>query len=76
MGKSKDKSLDEILSRSVAEKILLVEKIWDDIKDSSVGDEPSAEETKILKKRLAEYKQNPTKVRTWEDVKTSYLKKK
>jgi len=76
MGKSKDKSLDEILSRSVAEKILLVEKIWDDIKDSSIGEEPTIEEAKFLKKRLAEYKQDPTKVKTWQDLKASYLKKK
>jgi putative addiction module component (TIGR02574 family) len=76
MGKLKDKSLHDILNRSVAEKILAVEKLWDNIKDSFEQDEPTVHEKKMIKQRLTLYKENPAKVKKWEDVKADYLKKK
>jgi putative addiction module component (TIGR02574 family) len=76
MGKIKDKTLNELFNRSVAEKILAVEKLWDNIKESSANDEPTSFEKKLIKERLALYKENPTKVKKWEDVKADYLKKK
>ena len=76
MGKLKDKSLDDLFSRSVAEKILAVEKLWDNIKESSIKDEPEPAEKKLLNERLALFKENPNKVKKWEDVKADYLKKK
>ena len=77
MGKLKDKSLNDLLNRSVAEKILAVEKIWDNIKDSSsVQGEPTLAEKKMIKERISNYKENPGRVKTWEDVKAAYLKKK
>jgi putative addiction module component (TIGR02574 family) len=76
MGKIKDKSLDEIMSRSVAEKILAVEKLWDNIKDAASENGPTDVEKKMLSERIASYKKNPNKVKKWEDVKSDYLKKK
>jgi len=77
MGKIKDKSLDDLLNRSVAEKILAVEKIWDSIaEESHLNDIPSENEKNLIKERLALYKKNPGKVKKWEDVKANYLKKK
>jgi putative addiction module component (TIGR02574 family) len=77
MGKLKDKSLDDILNRSVAEKILAVEKIWDSIEEEShFGETPSEFEKTLIKERLALYKKNPGKLNKCEDVKGNYLKKK
>jgi len=76
MGKLKDKSLNDLLSRSVAEQILAVEKIWDNIKDNAGSDEATSDEKKLIKERLKLYKENPDKVHAWEDVKADYLKKK
>ncbi len=76
MGKVKDKQLDELFNRSIAEKILAVEKLWDNIRESSILEKPSTAEKKIIKERIAEYKQKPSKVKSWEDVRETYIKKK
>jgi putative addiction module component (TIGR02574 family) len=76
VGKVKDKQLDELFNRSIAEKILAVEKLWDNIRESSILEKPSTAEKKIIKERIAEYKQKPSKVKSWEDVRETYIKKK
>ena len=76
MGKVQDKSMKDILSRSTAEKILLVEAIWDNIAEESNSMPISEEQLNLVKERVAAYKKNPSKVKSWEDVKKSYLKKK
>jgi len=76
MAKLKDKNLNELLKRSLAEKILVVEKLWDNIKESSKVEKATLTEKVLIEERLAEYKANPNKVKKWEDVKASYLKKK
>ena len=76
MGKIKDKTLNELFNRSVAEKILAVEKLWDNIKESSIDLAPTASEKKLIRERLFSYEKNPSKAKRWEDVKADYLKKK
>jgi putative addiction module component (TIGR02574 family) len=76
MGKLKDKNLNELLKRSLAEKIHVVEKLWDNIKESSKVEKATLTEKVLIEERLAEYKANPNKVKKWEDLKASYLKKK
>jgi putative addiction module component (TIGR02574 family) len=75
MGKIQDKSMKDILSRSTAEKILLVETIWDNIAQES-NIPISEEQLNLVKERLVEYKKNPSKVKTWDEVKKNYLKGK
>ncbi len=76
MGKLKDKSLNELFNRSLAEKILAVEKLWDNIRESSLDENPTLSERLLIKERLTDYKANPNKVKKWEEVKSNYLKKK
>ncbi len=76
MSKIQDKSMKDILSRSTAEKILLVETIWDNIAEESNNIPVSKEQLNLVKERLEEYKKNPSKVKSWEEVKKNYLKKK
>lgn len=58
---------------SVAERILLVEEIWDSIRE----DEPSATLTEPqridLERRLAAYRANPQAGASWEEVKVRLL---
>ncbi len=76
MSKIQDKSTKDILSRSTAEKILLVETIWDNIAEESNSIPISNEQMSLVKERLEEYKRNPSKVKSWEEVKKNFLKKK
>lgn len=57
----------EIENLSIAEKILLVEKIWDSI-DKSVF-EITKEQKKELDKRLAKHYRGESEYRAWEEVK-------
>lgn len=67
-------SLQEILNLSVAEKILLVEKIWDSIaEDTSKQPLPEWKE-KLLDERLEEHRNNPQSGMSWEDLKKKYYK--
>lgn len=70
----KDKSLEDILNRSVAEQILAVEKIWDSIAEQSENLKPSQDQLDLVKERLEHYKKNPTLKRSWEEFKGDFLK--
>lgn len=66
-------SLKDILQLSVAERILLVEEIW-----NSIASEPHKEvysltstQKKELERRLALYKSGATKTYSWKEVKPS-----
>ncbi len=73
MGKIKDKSLNDLLKRSVAEKILAVEKIWDSIAEESISE--NKKNLNIVKERMEDYRKNPSKKRSWEEFKKEFLKK-
>ena len=76
MAKILDKSMKDILGRSTAEKILVVESLWENIREEALMDEPTKEEISLVKDRLEEYKKNPSKIKSWSQVKKDYLKKK
>lgn len=66
--------MQEIEKLSVSEKILLVEKIWDDIAQKQ-GNMPIPDWHKqILEEREAEYKKNPNDHRNWEEVRKKYYR--
>ncbi len=68
-------SIQQILKLSVAERILLVETIWDSVEADSNHIPVTDEQIKIVEKRLAEYKKNPSKVKSWDKVKRDLLSK-
>ena len=64
-------SLDEIRRLSVAERLKLVEDIWDSIVEAT-GDPALTEAQRLeLRRRLQEFARDPHAVRTWEDVRKS-----
>jgi putative addiction module component (TIGR02574 family) len=66
----------EILELSVAEKIQIVEDIWDSISNSP-EELPLSEAEKLeLDKRLEDYKKNPNNGIEWETLKQTYHQKK
>lgn len=65
-------SIQEIMDLSVAEKILLVEKIWDSIAEDSLKEPLPEWKKKLLEERLAEHKQNPDSGITWNELKKKY----
>ena len=69
-------SIQQILKLSLSERILLVETIWDSVEADSKHIPVTEEQIGIVEKRLAEYKKNPTKVKSWDKVKRDLLAKK
>jgi putative addiction module component (TIGR02574 family) len=70
--------LSEILKLSVAERILLVEAIWDSIANEAQNIKPyQLTETQIrfLEEELVAYGKNPDEGSTWEEIKRKVLKK-
>jgi putative addiction module component (TIGR02574 family) len=65
-------NLQEILKLSAAEKILMIEKIWDSIEKESVDVLPSQKDE--LDSRLKRYQEGATKFFSWEDVKNDMQK--
>jgi putative addiction module component (TIGR02574 family) len=65
----------EILSLSVAEKIDLIDKMWDSIESESNNKIPIPEwQIEEINRRLDELEAGKTKMYTWEEVK-AYAKK-
>ena len=60
-------NINDILKLSAAERILLIEKIWDSLNTNDL--EISEAHKKELDKRLARLKKGETKFYKWEDVK-------
>ncbi|MEM6270013.1 MAG: addiction module protein [Bacteroidota bacterium] len=61
--------LDQILNLSVAERIMLVEAIWDSIPEEQSGAALSEETKQLLDQRLAAHRANPDSGSSWEEVK-------
>ena len=69
MGKTNVSQADlppDIRALPVADRIELAAKIWDSIEDDELVND---EHRRILEKRLAEYRANPTSGIEWEDLK-------
>lgn len=61
--------LEDILQLSVAERLDLVEKIWDSMAASQEALPPTEAQRAELDRRLRAHVQNPEDVETWDDVK-------
>jgi len=59
--------LQEILELSVAERILMIEKIWDSIDPGDIPTPVSHEQE--LSRRLDRYKKGETTFVSWDDIK-------
>ena len=59
--------LQEILELSVAERIVMIEKIWDSIDHNTL--EPPEAHKKELDRRLERYKKGETNFFSWDEIK-------
>jgi len=68
--------VSEILELSVAEKIRIVEEIWNSIAKNSESLQLSDEERAELDRRLQEYRKDPTEGIEWNQLKTKLSRTK
>lgn len=61
--------MSDILELSVAERLQLVEEIWDSIAEAPDAFELTEEQKKELDRRLEEYRKDPSIAIPWEEVK-------
>ena len=66
--------LSEILKLSVAERLQLVEDIWDSIAENPEALTLTPEQADELDRRLAEAGVDPGRGRTWEEVRAHLLR--
>jgi len=64
----KNTSMADIMELSVAERILLVEDIWDSIAEAPEALPLTAAQKEELDRRLAAYHQNPSMGSPWHEV--------
>jgi len=67
---------NEIKKLSVAERILLVEEIWDSIARENEAFELTEPQRKELERRSQSFSSNPALGRSWEEIKAEFLKSK
>ena len=58
---------------SIADRILLVEEIWDTIAAENEAFDLSDAQKDELDRRLASVKSNPARGRTWEEIKAEFM---
>lgn len=71
--------LSQILKLSVSERLLLVEAIWDSIrneKDSDKAYHLSEEQIKFLEEEIENYAKNPNEGASWSEIKNRIQGKK
>jgi len=68
--------LKQINALSLSEKILLVEEIWDSIAKENESFEMTQSQKDELDRRLKSYENNPLQGRSWEEIKSEFLKRK
>jgi len=69
--------LSDILKLSVAERILLVEAIWDSIANEKKNPyKLSDAQIHILEEEMASYSKNPDEGSSWDEIKKRVLKRK
>jgi len=71
---SKAEIISVIIKLSLAERIQIVEDIWDSIFDSNEQLSITPEQKTELDKRYLEYKRNPDNHSSWEEVKERYFR--
>jgi putative addiction module component (TIGR02574 family) len=67
--------IENIKNLSVAERILIVEEIWDSIMNSNEEFPLSDEQKYELDKRLEAYNKNPKEIKPWSEVRDNIRKK-
>ena len=67
---------NEIRKLSIPERILLVEDIWDSIARENEAFELSKAQKDELDRRSQSFKENPTQGRSWQEIKSEFLKTK
>ena len=66
-------TIDDVRGLSVAERILLVEEIWDSIAQTQQTVSLSKSQQQELERRLLDQEQNPDDVVSWEEVTAATL---
>jgi len=67
---------DEAKKLSVAERIVLVEEIWDSIAEDNGCFELSESQKEEIDRRLASFQANPSQGRSWDEIKAEFLNSK
>ena len=67
---------EEAKKLSIAERINLVEEIWDSIAEENGCFELSEAQKQELDRRLESFRVNPSRGRTWEEIKSEFLNAK
>ena len=67
---------EEAKKLSIAERIDLVEAIWDSIAEDNGCFELSEAQKQDLDRRLEAFRANPSRGRTWEEIKSEFLNSK
>ena len=67
---------EEAKKLSVAERITLVEEIWDSIAEDNGCFELTEAQKQELDRRLDSFSRNPSQGRTWDDIKADFLNTK
>jgi putative addiction module component (TIGR02574 family) len=67
---------EEAKKLSVAERIALVEEIWDSIAEENGYSELTDEQKRELDRRLEFFRVNPSQGKTWEEIKAEFLNSK
>jgi putative addiction module component (TIGR02574 family) len=65
---------NEIGKLSIAERILLVEDIWDSIAKENEAFELTQSQKEELERRSQSFKVNPSQGRSWQEIKADFLK--
>ena len=65
---------EQIKKLSVAERILLVEEIWDSIAAENEAFELSPSQRDALNRRIESFRADPSQGRTWEEIKAEFMK--
>ena len=67
---------EEAKKLSIAERLVLVEEIWNSIAEENGSFELSEDQKRELDRRIESLRQDPSQGRTWEEIKSEYLKTK
>ena len=67
---------DEAKKLTVAERIVLVEEIWDSIAEDSGCFELTESQKNEIDRRLASFQANPSQGRTWDEIRAEFLNSK
>ena len=67
---------EEAKKLSIAERLALVEEIWDSIAEDNEYFELTEEQRQELDRRLESFRANPSQGRTWEQIKAEFLNSK